>query len=116
MPESNNPVAPGLLQVEFYQRLGNSWRDLAIRCDIPSYVQDQFERGFEPQAILAWLESQRRLHELPIALRGIGRDDLANLWVDMQQTRTDEFYRDCITRWSGSRYAIDTRFVQLKWS
>jgi formylglycine-generating enzyme required for sulfatase activity len=113
MAESNDPVTPGQLKVEICQRLGDNWSDLAIYCNIPSYEQHRFEHGLEAQAILDWLESQRRLHELPAALRGINRDDLANVWVGTQQTRTDQFYRDCIARWSGPRYALDTRFVQL---
>jgi len=116
MAESNDPVAPGELKLEICRRLGNDWSALADVCDIPNYEQHGFERGREVQAIWSWLESQDRLSELPTALRKIGRGDLAALadvWVETQQRRTDQFYRDSIARWSHPRYALDTRFVQL---
>jgi len=58
----------GWLKFEFCQRLGNSWWDLAVYCEIPNYIQERFKRGFEPQAILDWLESQHHFSELPVLL------------------------------------------------
>ncbi len=113
MTQPNNPRVPGPLQFEISRLLGKSWQDLAVYCDIPSHIQNQFAHGLEPQAIFAWLENQHRLRKLPAALRGIGRDDLADLWVETRQASTEQFYRETITRWSDERYALDQQFVQL---
>ena len=113
MAEPNHPVAPGQLKFEFCRRLGANWSDLAVYCNIPRHERDRFEHGLEAQAILDWLENRLQLSELPAALRGIGRGDLADLWTETQRARTDAFHREVIDRWSGPRYMLDTRFVQL---
>ncbi|ETX07918.1 MAG: hypothetical protein ETSY2_08400 [Candidatus Entotheonella gemina] len=101
------------MKLEFSHRLGDSWRELADVIPIPNHEQRRFERGFEPRAIWDWLEDWQRLSELPEHLRSIGRIDLADLWAEAQRESSDQFYRDCITRWSDARYELDKRFVQL---
>lgn len=114
MAQPNDPMPPGGIKHEFCRRLGDNWRDLADRVQIPNHEQRRFEHGFEPRAIWDWLENQQRLSELPAALQAIGRGDLADLWSDeTQQASADRFYRDAIARWSHPRYDLNTRFVQL---
>lgn len=66
-------------KVEFARRLGDDWRDLADALAVPEYVQRTFDRGFEGQAIWALVERQNQTNALPLALRAIGRSDLAEL-------------------------------------
>ena len=67
----------GEVKLNFYEHLGNSWRDLADILGIKSSDQAQFQQGLEPRAIWDWLEKRKRLNELPTALSKIDRDDLA---------------------------------------
>ncbi len=50
---------------------------------------------------------------MPNGLRFIQRNDLANLLTQHQQASAERYYQGCIERWSGTRYALDKRFVQL---
>ena len=70
---------PGPLKVRLCQRLGRSWADLAMYLEIPADHQRRFTPGREGQDILTWLEERGRLAELPEALEGIDRKDLAEL-------------------------------------
>ena len=67
----------GRARVAVCQRLGNSWRNLALCLEIPADEQDRFDKGDECRQILRWLELHNRLGELPEALSYIGRDELA---------------------------------------
>jgi hypothetical protein len=62
---------------EFTRRLGDDWRDLADVLEIPDHVQRRFVHGYEGHSIWTLLVDRNRLHELPSALRTIGRTDLA---------------------------------------
>jgi hypothetical protein len=62
---------------EFLKWLGPNWLDLSALLGIPPYERARFPRGDEPLAIWEWLERQRRLGDLPEALKAIGRTDLA---------------------------------------
>ena len=81
-PLPSNPHAvqySGPTKLQFFRQLGDSWQDLATYFDIPPYDQARFERGNEGRAVWTWLGNRRRLGELPQALMGIGREDLAQL-------------------------------------
>ncbi|MCI0733748.1 MAG: hypothetical protein L0Y38_08005, partial [Methylococcaceae bacterium] len=66
----------GKQQLAFKNRLGASWRDLALYFDIPAALQGCFEHGDEARQIWQWLYERGRLHELPEALRYIDREDI----------------------------------------
>jgi hypothetical protein len=81
-PMPSNPHAmqySGATKLKFFRQLGDNWQDLATYFNIPSYDQARFEHGHEGRAVWTWLENRRRLGELPQALAGIGRADLAQL-------------------------------------
>jgi hypothetical protein len=67
------------VRLEFYDRLGDSWRDLADALDVPARTVRGFEAGDEPRGIWQWVKERRQLGRLPAALRAIGRPDLADL-------------------------------------
>jgi hypothetical protein len=69
-------------RLAFSRRLGDSWRDLADYLDIPYADRDRFEPGDEARGIWRWLVVRDRVGGLPVALIGIGRDDLASLLAD----------------------------------
>lgn len=74
---SNTPSFSGKAKLQFTQRLGEDWRNLADWLEIPLNDQRGFSPGDEARAIWAWLEVRNQLRELPGALREIHRDDLA---------------------------------------
>ena len=65
-------------RLAFGRSLGSSWRDLAIQLEIPDPETERFPKGEEPDRIWVWLGQRGRLDELPEALTGIGRADLAD--------------------------------------
>jgi hypothetical protein len=65
--------------LEFYDRLGDSWRDLADVLEIPPRDVRRFRRGDEPRQIWHWLVERGKEKGLPRALSEIGREDLAEL-------------------------------------
>jgi hypothetical protein len=69
----------GSVRLQVIRRLDGSWADLADYLEVPVHEQARFPRGDEPRALLQWLDGRGRLHELPAALRVIGRADLADL-------------------------------------
>ncbi len=73
------PSYSGKTQLVFIRRLGASWRDLAMYCEIPAHEQDRFERGDEGHQVWVWLSLRNRLNELPQALSDIDRPDLVEL-------------------------------------
>lgn len=70
---------PQRKQLEFYERLGDSWRDLADILNISRHIVTTFTQGREPQAIWRWLVERDRLEKLPEALKVIDREDLVGL-------------------------------------
>ena len=70
---------PGKYKVVFCERLGNSWRKLAMYLEIPPDDQARFERGDEARAIWVWLQDRDQLGKLQKALNDIERPDLAAL-------------------------------------
>ncbi len=118
MSEQNPSEKPtrqtlGQVKVDICRQLGDDWRLVADYLKIPADRRRRFDRGWESQGVWDWLEEQRRLDELPEALRYIDRADLADLWLQGRQESTDRYYQNCIERWSQSKYALDKRFVQL---
>jgi len=67
----------GKQKLTIAQRLGSNWQDLADYFVLPLGERQRFQPGREAQGIWEWLESRRRLDQLPEALRYIERDDLA---------------------------------------
>lgn len=67
----------GKIKLEFCDRLGNGWGQLADLLEIKSSEQDKWSRGEEARAIWDWLERRHRLNELPGILQEISRNDLA---------------------------------------
>ncbi|MGI5239187.1 hypothetical protein [Dactylosporangium sp. CA-139066] len=67
----------GPVKVKVCERLGGDWRELADFLEIPASHRAGFPAGREPHGIWEWLECRDRLPDLPGALVGIGRDDLA---------------------------------------
>lgn len=72
-------MIPQQNRLEFYERLGDSWHELADILGIPYRAVMSFARGREPQAICRWLIERGRMMELPGALNLIGREDLVEL-------------------------------------
>ena len=77
-PSTSGPVL-GPLKVQVVNRLKYDWQDLADYLGIPSWEVRRFRGGDEAYEVWAWLESRDRLADLPDALEGIGRTDLADL-------------------------------------
>ena len=65
--------------LEFYERLGDSWEDLADVLEIPRRTVRTFKQGHEAREIWRWLVERERQDRLPRALTEIGREDLAAL-------------------------------------
>ena len=65
--------------LEFYDRLGDSWEDLADVLEIPRRTVRAFKPGHEAREIWHWLVERGRQDCLPPALTEIGREDLAAL-------------------------------------
>lgn len=68
----------GNVKLEFCDRLGSDWRQLADLLEIKSSEQTKWDRGDEARAIWDWLWRRDRLGELPGKLREIERNDLAD--------------------------------------
>ena len=80
-PQPARPAGavPGPVKVQVMRRLTYDWQDLADYLGIPSHEVRRFRPGDEVYDVWAWLESRNRLAELPDALEGIDRGDLADL-------------------------------------
>jgi hypothetical protein len=80
---SRDPIAfggvPGNIKHAFFRSLLSDWIDLAVRLDVPRHATYRFAAGEEPRQLWEWLEARGRLRELPEALDGIGRTELADL-------------------------------------
>lgn len=73
---------PGPVKVAIGRRLGSGWKELADYVGVRRDERDAFEHGREAAEVWDWLERHGRLGDLPAALRGIGRPDLADLVDD----------------------------------
>jgi hypothetical protein len=73
---------PGTVKLAFVHRLANDWPELADALDVPAHTQRRFEQFNAARELWEWLEVRERLHELPAALRYIGRTDLADVLDD----------------------------------
>lgn len=71
-------TAPKTL-LQFYDRLGESWQDLADILEIPPRTVRGFQSGHEAREIWRWLVERGDGKRLPRALSDIGREDLAEL-------------------------------------
>jgi NACHT domain len=72
--------------LEFYDRLGDSWRDLADILEIPRRTVLGFRQGEEPRQIWYWLHERKQEKRLPRALIDIDRKDLAELLTELLGT------------------------------
>ncbi|WP_051808508.1 hypothetical protein [Actinoplanes subtropicus] len=72
-------AVPGKIKVDVLRGLLGDWRDLADHLGVPPHDTFRFGAGDQPRQLWEWLEIRRRLGELPAALDGIGRTDLADL-------------------------------------
>ncbi|MDS4032038.1 MAG: toll/interleukin-1 receptor domain-containing protein [Candidatus Contendobacter sp.] len=77
------PPFSGKAKIAACDHLGDSWRKLADYFEITPADRARFERGDEARGIWEWLESRRRLDELPQGLIAIDRRDLVEL-LDMK--------------------------------
>jgi hypothetical protein len=66
----------GKTKIDVCDRLIDDWQKFADYFELAPADRARFERGREPHGVWEWLESRRRLHELPDALKSIGREDL----------------------------------------
>ena len=66
-------------KVEYCRRLDGAWQEVADLVGIKGHERDRFSPGDEAREIWHWLERRGRLAELPEALRGANRTDLADL-------------------------------------
>jgi hypothetical protein len=73
--------------LDFYDRLGDSWEDLADVLDIPRRTVRTFKQGHEAREIWHWLIERDLQERLPPALAHIGREDLAALMTAGQTRR-----------------------------
>ena len=70
----------GAVKLKFVRRIAGDWKDLADLLDIPSHDQRQFAVSAAPARDLwEWLEVRERLGDLPAALVGVGRAELAEM-------------------------------------
>ncbi|GIJ43617.1 hypothetical protein Val02_05030 [Virgisporangium aliadipatigenens] len=69
----------GKAKLEFAQRLGDSWNELADFLGVPRHAKARFPQGDEARELWEWLEVRNRLRELPAVLDEIGREDLSVL-------------------------------------
>ena len=72
-------LATGRNKLQFNNRLGESYRDLASYFGIKLNERKSWEPGNEGERIIEWLEQRNKLEELPEALREVERDDLVDL-------------------------------------
>jgi nucleoside phosphorylase len=70
---------PGSVKLDIIQRLHYDWQDLADLFGVPTFARATFAPGREPRELWEWLEVRGRLGELPDALDGIHRPELAAL-------------------------------------
>jgi hypothetical protein len=73
---------PGSVKVRFCRLIGDDWADVADYFGIPAYERARYPRGREAARVWEWLEPRGRLHELPSALRWLGRPDIADGFDD----------------------------------
>jgi len=66
----------GAQKLEFCQRLGDDWQDLATLLEIPSHRVATFERGYQPHGIWQYLEERDQLGNLIPALNKLARERL----------------------------------------
>ncbi|MBU2668204.1 hypothetical protein KOI35_32300 [Actinoplanes bogorensis] len=78
-PPPRTGSVPGPIKVQVVRRLTYDWQDLADWVGIAVHEIRRFRAGDEGYEVWAWLENRNRLAELPDALAGIGRTDLADL-------------------------------------
>jgi nucleoside phosphorylase len=80
-PPASRPAdaVPRSVKAQVMHRLTYDWQDLADSLGIGLHEVRRFRAGDEAYEVWAWLESRDRLAELPDALAGIGRRDLADL-------------------------------------
>jgi replicative superfamily II helicase len=76
MPQNYNN---GRDNLEFYNRLGDNHKELALYFSIKLRTRELWKAGTEGEKIIEWLENINRLQELPEALTDIGRKDLVEL-------------------------------------
>jgi hypothetical protein len=70
---------PGEVKLEFCQRIGKGWKELADLFGVPPHERERFDPGDEPRELWEWLEIRSRLPELPDKLTQIGRSELAKI-------------------------------------
>ena len=81
----------GKQKIQFCQRLGKNWQELADYFAISETDRNRFAPGDEARGLWTWLELRERLNELPEALRYIGREDIAvGVLADHETTRDPE--------------------------
>lgn len=80
-PSATRPAdaVPGPVKVQVLRRLMYDWQDLADYLGIPSWEVRRFRSGDEAYEVWTWLEARNRLADLPDAMEGVGRADLAEL-------------------------------------
>lgn len=66
-----------IMLLDFYDRLGDSWEDLADVLEIPRRTVRTFKPGHEAREIWRWLVERSLQDHLPRALIEVGREDLA---------------------------------------
>jgi len=74
-PTALNPLA----KLEIKKRLVRRWHDLADYFAIPLADKVTFEKGYEAQYVLEWLEERNRLAHLRDAFNYFGWDDLVEV-------------------------------------
>lgn len=78
---AKNASFSGKTKIKFCNSLLTDWRKLADYFEISPADQARFSTGDEGRDIWCWLEIRGRLNELPDALFGIDRSDLARLFT-----------------------------------
>jgi hypothetical protein len=73
------PTYSAWKKIEVCRRLSDDWADLADLVGVPRHDRDGFAQGRRPHEVWEWLERRDRIHELPGALRALGRADLAEV-------------------------------------
>jgi nucleoside phosphorylase len=94
---NNNQVQPTVVSrprngnnnLEFYNRLGDNHKDLALYFSIKLRTRELWREGTEGEKIIEWLENLDKLQELPEALTDIGRTDLVDLAKSLISNTSD---------------------------
>ena len=68
----------GNAKIEFCERLGDDWKQLADLLEINPSERAKWARGEAARAIWEWLKLRKQLGELPGNLSMINRSDLAD--------------------------------------